>query len=74
MSHAALGTTDQVKEWLAALKANDCSTDLRSDEGTAVAYDGETKVFAAIQKGRGGPWIIRFINSERIKWSKPDGT
>lgn len=72
MAYPSLGTTAEVKDWLAVLKANDCSTDLRAIEGTATAYDGETKVFAAIQKGREGPWIIRFINSDRIKWSKPE--
>lgn len=30
------------------------------------------KCFAAIQKGRGGMWIIRFIDSPQITWKETE--
>lgn len=66
---AAMGTTKQVKDWLRKLKEAGCKVESDfTDALTAVAYDGAVKVFVAIQKGKGQPWIIRFISSERITW------
>jgi hypothetical protein len=48
----------------------DCNIEVNWDTGTATAKDGEVKVFAALQKGKGQPWICRYVSTERIKWGE----
>ena len=70
MSSASLITTADLEVYLKNLRANDCEVERDREAGTVTAFDGEDRVLAAIQKGRGGPWIVRFIDSGRITWSK----
>ncbi len=63
-----LATTDTVKAALDGLKANGCEVHLNEDAGTATATDGHTRVYRALQKGPGGPWIVHTSNSDRITW------
>ena len=37
--------------------------------GTAKAFHGGDLVFQALQKGKDGPWICRFVNTEHITWT-----
>lgn len=69
---ASLLTTDVLEEYLARLHANDCQIQRDRDAGTVTVLDGEHRVLAAIQKGRGGPWIVRFLDSDRIHWARPE--
>lgn len=67
--------TAVVKAHIAALKEVGCTVELDiKDRGIATAHDGETKVFSAIQKGRGGPWIARYTESANIRWQEPEVT
>ena len=63
-----LAATETVRAQLDALKANECEVELDLDIGTATARDGDIVVYRAIQKGRGGPWIVRCTESDRIRW------
>lgn len=63
-----LATTDTVKAVLDDLKANGCDVQLDEDAGTATATDGPTRVYWALRKGPGGPWIVRTSDSDRITW------
>lgn len=70
MAIARMGTTKQVKDWLRRLeKEADCKieSDFKS-AGTAKAISEGVTVFAALQKGKSGPWIIRFINGGVVEW------
>ena len=73
MSRSSLLTTDELENYLAGLRANDCEVERDREAGTVTAFDGEDRVLAAIQKGRGGPWIVRFIDTDRITWGNPEG-
>jgi hypothetical protein len=66
----AMGTTFLVKRRLRELQMADCNIEVNWDTGTATAKDGEVKVFAALQKGKGQPWICRYVSTERIKWGE----
>ena len=63
-----LATTATVKAALDGLKANGCEVRLDEEAGTATATDGETRVYWALRKGPGGPWIVRTSDSDRITW------
>ena len=69
---ASLITTATLDSYIAGLKANECKVMRDNGAGTVKAFDGEHAVLKAIQKGRGGPWIAMFIDSDRITWSVPD--
>ncbi len=65
----ALLTTHKVRSILRDAADKGCSVEHDKSGGTAKAfYDGEV-VFQALQKGNGGPWICRFVNTEHITWS-----
>ena len=65
----ALLTTERVKSILRDAVAKGCNVEHDKSAGTAEAYHDENLVFQALQKGKGGPWICRFINTEHITWS-----
>lgn len=60
--------TKTLKGYLNRLKASGLAVYHDSKAGTAEAKDGETVVLKGIQKGKGGPWIVRYANSEQVKW------
>jgi hypothetical protein len=66
-----LATTATVMHWVRTLREVGCTVELDRDAGTLQAFDGDTCVYQGLQKGRGGPWIVRTRNSDRIKWSAP---
>ena len=53
------------------LEAEGCDVTYDPRAGTARAFDNGEKVFLALQKGKGQPWIVRFIDSPRLQWLKP---
>lgn len=60
--------TTAVKDYLK--KLGDAGMEVKHDKdaGTAEVKDGDVVVFKALQKGRNGPWIVRYNNSENVKW------
>lgn len=65
---AALLTTDEVESILRDAVAKNCYVEHDKSAGTAKAYHDGELVFQAIQKGNGGSWICRFIQTEQITW------
>jgi hypothetical protein len=65
----ALLTTDRVESILRDAVAKGCYVEHDKSAGTAKAHRNGDLVFQAIQKGKGGPWIGRFINTEHITWT-----
>jgi hypothetical protein len=63
-----LATTETVKAALEGFKASGCEVRLDEEAGTATATDGPTRVYWALQKSPGGPWIVRTSDSDRITW------
>ncbi len=67
-----LGLRAEVIKLARHLQRNGCDIVDDRDAGTVQAKDGDTVVFRAIEKGRGGAWICMFSESERIKWQNDD--
>lgn len=67
-----MANTKTVKQFLAGLEVNGCEVTLDMKAGTATATDDGVTVYKALQKGRGGPWMVRCIDSGRIKWGRPE--
>jgi hypothetical protein len=66
--HVCLATSETVHAALKMLRANECEVDLDKKAGTVTVRDGEAIVYQAIQKSRGGPWIVCCTDSDRIRW------
>jgi hypothetical protein len=67
---AVLNTTKQVNDVLKTLKAQGCTV-LRGS-GTITVKDTKNQdCYRALQKGKGGPWIVRLINTEQVQWKDP---
>ena len=62
--------TPIVLEVLEVLRANGCRVEHDREAGTALAWDGETCVYQALQQGPRGPWIVRISDSDRIGWRR----
>ena len=55
-----------LKEWSSKVNGN---LDLDNDAGTCeLKHDGDL-ILVAIQKGSGGAWITRFIDTQSVMWS-----
>ena len=65
----ALLTTDRVESILRDAVSKGCYVEHDKSAGTAKAYHDGDLVFQALQKGKGGPWICRFLNTEHITWT-----
>ena len=65
----ALLTTDRVLSILRDAVTKGCYIEHDKVGGTAKAYHSGDLVFQAMQKGKDGPWICRFLNSDHIAWS-----
>jgi hypothetical protein len=49
--------------------AKGCSVEHDKSSGTAKAFHNGDVVFRALQKGKGGPWICRFVNTDEVTWA-----
>jgi hypothetical protein len=65
----ALLTTERVESILRDAVTKGCYVEHSKADGTAKAHRDGGLVFQALQKGRGGPWICRFINTDSITWT-----
>jgi hypothetical protein len=65
----ALLTTDRVLEILREAVSKGCYIEHDKSAGTAKAHRDGNLVFQGLQKGKGGPWICRFINTDTITWT-----
>jgi hypothetical protein len=65
----ALLTSDRVLSILCDAVSKGCYIEHDKSGGTAKAYHDGDVVFRALQKGKGGPWICRFVNTEAITWT-----
>jgi hypothetical protein len=65
----ALLKTDRVLAILNEAASNGCYIEHDKAAGTAKAYHNGDVVFQALQKGKDGPWICRFLNTESINWT-----
>lgn len=65
-------TKANVKDFAMQLVANGCTIESDGYVNHVKCFDGDTVVFAALSKGPGQPWIVRFTESDRIKWHGPD--
>jgi len=52
------------------LKELGCTATVDREAGTVEVKDGDVVVYKALQKGKGQPWIVRCVNSERVWWQK----
>ena len=65
----ALLTNDKVLSILREAVSKGCYVEHDESAGTAKAYHSGDLIFQSIQKGKGGPWICRFIQTEHVTWS-----
>lgn len=65
----SLLTTQEVEEFVDRLVLSGCKSRRDDKAGTLIVLHGEKQVLRALQKGPGGAWIVRFLNSDRVKWS-----
>lgn len=61
-------TTKDLKPLLKRLQDAGCKVDTKMFAGTTEVKDGDVVVLKGIQKGKGGPWIVRYADSENVKW------
>jgi hypothetical protein len=65
----ALFSTERVESILRDAVSTGCYIEQSKCDGTAKAYRDGDLVFQALQKGKGEPWICRFINSQHLTWT-----
>ena len=65
----ALLTTKTVESILRDAVDKGCYVEHSKSDGMAKAYHGGDLVFQSIHKGKDGPWICRFVNTEHITWT-----
>jgi len=65
----ALLATDRVESILRDAVSKGCFVEHDKSSGTAKAFHSGDLVFQSLQKGNGGPWICRFVNTEHITWT-----
>jgi hypothetical protein len=65
----ALLMTNAVESILRDAVAKGCYIEHDKSSGTAKAFHSGHLVFQALQKGKGGPWICRFVNTESVNWA-----
>jgi hypothetical protein len=64
----ALLTTNRVESILRDAVAKGCYVEHDKSAGTAKAHRNGDVVFQALQKGKGGPWICRFVKTDHPTW------
>jgi hypothetical protein len=65
----SLLTTEKVESILRDAVRKGCYVEHDKVGGTAKAHHSGDVVFQALQKGKGGSWICRFLNTESITWT-----
>jgi hypothetical protein len=65
----ALLKTERVLSILRDAVSKGCYVEHDKSGGTAKAFHDGALVFQALQKGKGGPWMCRFISTDHITWS-----
>ncbi len=65
----ALLMTEKVLSIFREAASKGCHVEHDETAGTAKAYHGGDLVFQAIQKGKDGPWICRFSDTEHMTWT-----
>jgi hypothetical protein len=65
----SLLTTEKVESILREAVSKSCYIEHDKSGGTAKAFHDGDLVFQSIQKGKGGPWICRFLNTKSITWT-----
>jgi hypothetical protein len=65
----ALLRTETVESILRDAVGKGCYVEHDKSAGTAKAHRNGDVVFQALQKGKDGPWICRFVNTEHITWT-----
>ena len=65
----ALLKTEKVLSILRDAVSKGCFIEHDKSGGTAKAFHDGNLVFQALQKGNGGPWICRFVNTDQITWT-----
>ncbi len=65
----ALLTTSAVESILHDAVCKGCYVEHDKFAGTAKAFHDGDLVFQALQKGKGGPWMCRFISTDNITWT-----
>jgi hypothetical protein len=66
----ALLKTDKVLAILHEAVSNGCYIEHDKSAGTAKAHHSGALVFEALQKGKDGPWICRFLSAETVVWAE----
>jgi hypothetical protein len=61
--------TAQVNDFLTRLQEAGLAVRRDPAAGIAEVRDGEVTTFWALQKGKGGPWIVRCTDSARVVWT-----
>ncbi len=65
----ALLATDRVLSILRDAVGKGCYVEHDKSAGTAKAFHSGDVVFQALQQGKGGHWICRFVNTESVNWA-----
>jgi hypothetical protein len=66
----ALLTNDRALSILHEAVSKGCYVEHDKSAGTAKAFHSGDLVFQALQMGKRGPWICRFLNTESITWTE----
>ncbi len=66
----ALLTTTEIQSILRDAANKGCYVEHSKSDGTAKAFHSGDLVFQSIQKGKDGPWICRFVNTEDVTWTE----
>jgi len=61
-------TTKDLKPILKRLQDAGMAVDTKMFAGTTEVKDGDVVVLKGLQKGKGGPWIVTYKESENVKW------
>lgn len=68
MALTALVNTATVKGYCRRLAAAGCEVRADYPAGTVRVLEQGTVVYSALQKGKGGDWIVRCVSHGRITW------
>lgn len=66
---SGLSLTKTVRQEVAMLVEVGCEIKGSVKEGHLIVTEDGVKVYQALQKGAGGPWLVRRFNAGRISWT-----
>ncbi len=64
-----MATTRTVMSLVGQLRKAGCTVNANWSTGLVTVLNEEVTVYQALQKGRGGPWIVRTLDGPNVKWS-----